>query len=269
MFEGITSRLFWYSHMELDPYRQKEWVHPPLMIWMMTLHGTGTLVVKNGGEYPVDAKEHTLFLLTPQIHRYVISNVDDPLGVFAAGISVEFADGTDFFDRCRPERVLISAPQSEEICATIRELQERLSATDRKSAIEIELLATRLCAAGMRFCVPLPESELPRPIERCRRAVEFLANHFREEPDAELLASMCGMSRTLFFRLFRAETGMTPGEFRLHRRMQEARKLLLQNKLTIAEIANRLGWENPFFFSRVFKRETGLSPRDFRRRQFS
>ena len=48
MFEGITSRLFWYSHMELDPYRQKEWVHPPLMIWMMTLHGTGTLVVKNG-----------------------------------------------------------------------------------------------------------------------------------------------------------------------------------------------------------------------------
>lgn len=51
--------------------------------------------------------------------------------------------------------------------------------------------------------------------------------------------------------------------------MQEARKLLLQNKLTIAEIANRLGWENPFFFSRVFKRETGHSPREFRRRQLS
>ena len=98
-------------------------------------------------------------------------------------------------------------------------------------------------------------------------AVEFLSGRFSEEPNLEELAERCGMSRTLFFRTFREETGMTPGEFRLRRRIREAQKLLLQGKLTVSEIAATLGWESPFHFSRIFKRETGFSPGDFRKRR--
>ena len=267
MLEGISAKLCWCSHLELDPARRKEWVHPPLMVLMLTHRGTGTLVIRNGGEHPIDEGEHSLFLLTPQIWRHVLSDADNPLAVLAVGIAAEFADGTDFFDRCRPALLEFPPEPRREIAAMIRELRGLYPVSGRTASVEMQLLTLRLCAAAAKFCPPRPEAELPRSVERCRKAVEFLSDHFTGEPDADALAAMCGMSRTLFFRIFRAETGMTPGEFRTCRRLREARKLLLQEKLSISEIANALGWESPFFFSRIFKRETGLSPRDFRRRR--
>jgi two-component system response regulator YesN len=50
-----------------------------------------------------------------------------------------------------------------------------------------------------------------------------------------------------------------------NRRLQEAENMLLCTDLSIAEIGDRVGWEDQFYFSRTFKKNTGLSPGDFRR----
>ncbi len=264
MQEGLSARLCWTSRMELDPRRRKEWVNPPGMVLMLTLSGTGTLVVRDGGEYPVDSGEHSLFLLTPATRRYVISNPADPLTVFALGISVEFADGSDFFDCCRAEKLEFTPGLRERIAAAVSRLYRIRRASDRRAAVERQCLTLQICSAATELCAPRPEAELPRAVDRCRKAVEHIFSHYREEVNMEALAGMCGMSRTGFFRAFRSETGVTPGEFRLRLRIREAQKLLLQNRLSVAEIAAALGWESPFFFSRIFRRETGFSPREFR-----
>ena len=149
----------------------------------------------------------------------------------------------------------------------LRKLYAKQPAGNRRTEIEMQCGTFQICAEAMKLCPPRPAEELPRRTERCRKAVEFLSGRFSEEPNLEELAERCGMSRTLFFRTFREETGMTPGEFRLRRRIREAQKLLLQGKLTVSEIAATLGWESPFHFSRIFKRETGFSPGDFRKRR--
>ena len=122
--------------MELDPRRRKEWVNPPGMVLMLTLSGTGTLVVRDGGEYPVDSGEHSLFLLTPATRRYVISNPADPLTVFALGISVEFADGSDFFDCCRAEKLEFTPGLRERIAAAVSRLYRIRRASDRRAAVD-------------------------------------------------------------------------------------------------------------------------------------
>ena len=267
MLEGISANLCWFSLLELDPARKKVWVSAPLMVLMLTWRGSGRLVVQSAGEYPIDEGENSLFLMTPQMKRHVLSDAENPLAVLALGITVEFADGTDFFDRCRPATVPVCGESRTVLSDMLRKLYAKQPAGNRRTEIEMQCGTFQICAEAMKLCPPRPAEELPRRTERCRKAVEFLSGRFSEEPNLEELAERCGMSRTLFFRTFREETGMTPGEFRLRRRIREAQKLLLQGKLTVSEIAATLGWESPFHFSRIFKRETGFSPGDFRKRR--
>lgn len=67
------------------------------------------------------------------------------------------------------------------------------------------------------------------------------------------------LSRTLN-RIF----GLSTNDFMIENIMLEAKRKLCYTNFTVKEIAFRLGYENPHYFSRIFKTKTGLSPEEFR-----
>jgi AraC family transcriptional activator of pobA len=66
--------------------------------------------------------------------------------------------------------------------------------------------------------------------------------------------------------IVRRRTGRTVGEWITERRMAEARTLLAETNLPIAEVAGRVGIGDPGYFSRLFSRAHGVSPRKWRSR---
>ncbi len=80
------------------------------------------------------------------------------------------------------------------------------------------------------------------------------------------LARRAGYSKYHFCRRFKAETGRTPWQYVLERRLEQARELLLDGRLSIKEIAARLGFPNADYFARLFARSTGVTPRRYRGR---
>jgi len=64
---------------------------------------------------------------------------------------------------------------------------------------------------------------------------------------------------------FVERVGVSPGEYRLRRRLDRARTLLARRELSVKEVAVRLGYPDAFAFSRQFRARTGLSPTAFRR----
>lgn len=64
----------------------------------------------------------------------------------------------------------------------------------------------------------------------------------------------------------RRRTGRTVQEWIIERRMAEARGLLAETELSVAEIARRVGISDPGYFSRQFRRTHGASPREWRDR---
>lgn len=76
-------------------------------------------------------------------------------------------------------------------------------------------------------------------------------------------AAVFSISSNYLSQLFKKHTEIGFNEYIAQRKIEEAKKLLKQGDLKIYEIADRLGFENAFYFSRVFKKVAGVSPSEF------
>lgn len=111
-----------------------------------------------------------------------------------------------------------------------------------------------------------PEARFTEDALMARAAAEIEARFGAPLP-LEALAAELGLSPVQFTRRFRAAFGDTPSRFLKSLRLARARRLLGDTELTLAEIAERCGYENGFYLSRVFTAETGLPPSEYRRRR--
>ncbi|WP_420144227.1 AraC family transcriptional regulator N-terminal domain-containing protein [Sphingobium sp.] len=92
------------------------------------------------------------------------------------------------------------------------------------------------------------------------RAIGWLKAHFREPFNGSSLAGLAGMSVSSFHDHFRRATAMTPLQYQKQLRLQEARKLMLADRLDAAEAGFRVGYDSPSQFSREYRRLFGAPP---------
>ena len=80
----------------------------------------------------------------------------------------------------------------------------------------------------------------------------------------EEIARMCNVTSTYFRKLFKEYSGDTPSSFRIKRKMNTAKELLLANEMSVNEVSDYLGFENVSYFSRLFKKYENKTPTDYR-----
>lgn len=95
-------------------------------------------------------------------------------------------------------------------------------------------------------------------------AQHWLQLHFAEAVDFKMLASQLGMSQRSFNRRFSQTTGLTPGDYLQQWRLRQARELLRDSNLSIAEIAERTGYADPGHFSTRFRKQMAQTPSHYR-----
>ncbi len=78
------------------------------------------------------------------------------------------------------------------------------------------------------------------------------------------LAAVAGLSPSRFHAAFQQVFGISPMAYLRNHRLEQARLLLSASDLTVAQVAYRIGYRDPFHFSRHFKRRFGASPAAFR-----
>jgi AraC-like DNA-binding protein len=83
------------------------------------------------------------------------------------------------------------------------------------------------------------------------------------EFDVVTLVQEIGMSQTVLYRKIKALTGMTITDFIKSARLKQAASLLSQNKLSIAEVAYAVGFNDRKYFSKEFKKQFGKAPSEY------
>jgi AraC family transcriptional regulator of arabinose operon len=103
------------------------------------------------------------------------------------------------------------------------------------------------------------------PDDSVSRTIQFMKDNVNENFKIKELADMSNYSVTRFSQLFKARTGYAPMQYVLHLKIQGACQYLSFSKMNIKEIAQTLGFLDPFYFSRIFKVLTGKSPLNYRK----
>ena len=94
---------------------------------------------------------------------------------------------------------------------------------------------------------------------RIGRATLWLRNHFDQPLRVADLAELANMSAASFHRHFKTVTQLTPIQYQKQIRLQEAKRLLLQEE-EVASIGFAVGYESASRFSRDYRRLFGLAP---------
>lgn len=104
----------------------------------------------------------------------------------------------------------------------------------------------------------------PQTSALIKRTVAYLHQNYWKPLSRTDLAEYIGMSEDYLSRAFSQELGISLWDYLNRYRILRAKELLIQTDNSISQIARRVGYPDPAYFSRVFRKLTGLSPRSYR-----
>jgi two-component system response regulator YesN len=96
------------------------------------------------------------------------------------------------------------------------------------------------------------------------QVVLFLKKNFRESITLQSLSQEFGLVPNYLSVLFKREIGITPVEYLMEYRINEAKRIMdEQPHMLLKQVASDVGYTDQLYFSRVFKKLTGQSPREY------
>ena len=159
--------------------------------------------------------------------------------------------------RVRVFDVLVKPLSPEEIDSCLQRVSE--AALARRSQSE---------RRPQSLLAPMPIEARYRPqttlSQRLQQAASHVSKNFGEPLPESKIAELCQMSPSRFCREFKSAYGVTYVEYVARYRVIQAKKLLNNPAMSIADAAAAVGFTDPSYFTRVFRKLTGLSPSAYR-----
>ena len=104
--------------------------------------------------------------------------------------------------------------------------------------------------------------------ESIEKAIRYMEEHVNENISLDELAENVNLSKFYFNRYFKKHMGMTPHQYFMNMRLQNAKRLLVTTHNSIEEVAEMCGFDNASNFIRAFKHRVGMPPSAFRKIPF-
>lgn len=118
----------------------------------------------------------------------------------------------------------------------------------------------------MDFCRRAGDAQLPKGVSaEVYRCMAYIQSHTNEPIGVEDVAFEIHRSSSYLMRRFKAELGMSVGEYITKCKLEEACDLLRYGDRSLAEISAYLGYSSQSYFQNVFKKQFGITPMQYRR----
>jgi AraC family transcriptional regulator len=97
-----------------------------------------------------------------------------------------------------------------------------------------------------------------------RQAIDYIHSHLDRDLSLAELASVINISPTYFANLFKQAMGISPHQYVIQQRVEQAKLMLSKTDLAIADIALQVGFSSQSHLTQQFKRITGITPKQVR-----
>lgn len=132
----------------------------------------------------------------------------------------------------------------------------------RKTLDDVRLWLEEICLALVDL---LAEKRTKVSESQMEAAVAYIhSNYADEQLSLQQVCNHIYMSMSYFSALFKPHTGETFVEYVTRYRLDKAKEMLAASQLKTYELAAKVGYSDPQYFSVIFKRNTGMTPKEFR-----
>ncbi len=147
-------------------------------------------------------------------------------------------------------------------------VRSRINKSDFYSLFDLE--AVRMHIVNL-FNTILDSSAENVPVQNSyivRKSIDYINAHYNENISLNNLAQNAEVSRSYLSFLFKQELGLNFSHYLTQTRINNAKDMLVKTNMKIYEIAEKVGFDSPYYFSKVFKETTGETCKEFRNRHY-
>jgi AraC family transcriptional regulator len=156
-----------------------------------------------------------------------------------------------------------------DVWATVLKLQAQLEHPCRSGRAYVEALGIALAhelahmnEGGMPV---LPDVRGGLPGWQQKKLTQYIAEHLADEISLSSLAQLVQLSPYHFSRAFKQSFGMPPHRYLTSQRIERAKTLLAERRLSVTEIGLDVGFSETSSFTSAFRKHTGETPTEYRR----
>jgi len=157
-----------------------------------------------------------------------------------------------------------------DLVALLEKINRVAAATDPFKEIHIQLLLKELvlCVFKLQNLNILSQEATHNTNNTPFAAIiNFVRQNIFREIQIEDLLKISTMSKSSFYRAFVNELGITPYQMIIDERLKIAKKLMINDQLSVKETAYAVGFSSPNYFIRLFKKHIGMTPRQYMKNQ--
>lgn len=236
------------------------------------------LFTKGKGEHQIDfntyeIKPGSIFLLSPgQVHCWKLSKESDGFVFFHTKefydhifLKRKIEDYPFFYLQQNYPVIYLSTEDTRRIAGLFGDLFSEYK--ERKKAWELKLESLTDLVYIELSRLYHNKSEKGKTSDpgylKVKKLQKLIDEHFKEKKFPADYADMMNISPRHLSRICREVINQSTGDLITERILMEAKRLLIRKDITVAMVADELGYEDYSYFIRMFKKNTGLSPKEF------
>lgn len=211
------------------------------------------------GDQDYTAQKDDIILYRPyEMQKYIYTTNHDVLAYW-----IHF-DGTEVENlmkklRINDIRILHLTDTTISITNTIKTIMNEINASHRFSH---DIISGELCTLLAKLAQFNYLSS--NNFSKIDEIIDEIKINFSDNTSNQDYAYKCGLSLPHFLRRFKQVTGQSPLNYKLNLRINHAKQLITSTELSINQISQVIGFNDPFHFSRYFKKLTSYSPKEYR-----
>lgn len=226
--------------------------------------GTGTITYKN---QVITMHGGQCFVLYPDTYVYYESSAHDPLHYY--WVAFDGANAKYYFQRAQitEDDLVIDVFDEPAMKAAFNKL---MSINLERPSKDLEFISVlySILSALMPEDSPQIASDVVDMDKNAsyyiKKSLNCIHGHYAEDISISEIADNLAIDRKYFAKIFKEQLRMPPSTYLANFRLSQACTLLELSDLSIYEIAEKVGYDNPFSFTRAFKRVYDIAPTTYR-----